>query len=392
MRVLSMIAVLAVALGLVIVTPASGAVQVTVVASGFDSPRGVAVSGGDVLVGEAGHGGDVCIPNPIFGTNCIGLTSQISEVDPRTGSHHPLISGLFSSLLGGTESLGVDGIAVRGDKVLAIFGEYPQQFASINCAPPMPADCAAVKAAALAQAGYLISVDHNGKSKALASVGAFDFDFTAEIPRQEHDSNPYGVLPTGEGAALIADAGSNTLNLVTDDGMVSVVHYFHFEPPAGSFPSDAVPTCAVRAGGKLWVADLSGRLFRVEGGSATQVTVADSNGNRLLHHVTGCSSAPSEQSGDREGDDSGGGVIYLVNMWTTPTFPSPNTGSVVRYDVSNGSATVVADKLNSPNMLAVASAHTLYVSANSVCPAGGGPPAECNFMGKTSGLLLKISL
>jgi hypothetical protein len=41
-------------------------------------------------------------------------------------------------------------------------------------------------------------------------------------------------------------------------------------------------------------------------------------------------------------------------------------------------------------MLAVASDQTLYVSANSVCPAGGGP-AECNFMGQTSGLLLKIT-
>src|SRR5205823_718612 len=142
----------------------------------------------------------------------------------------------------------------------------------------MPADCAAVKAAALAQAGQLISVERNGRFKALGSVGAFNFDFTAEIPNQEHDANPYGVLPAGNGAALVADAGSNTLNLVTDDGLVSVLHYFHLEPPAGVFPSDAVPTCVVRAGGKLWVADLSGRLFRLEGGSATQISVVDSGG------------------------------------------------------------------------------------------------------------------
>jgi len=377
MRFLSVIPALVVALVLVLATPAAGAVQVSVVASGFDSPRGVAVLGDDVLVGEAGHGGDVCIPNPIFGTNCIGTTAQISRVDLPDGAHRPLISGLFSSLLGGAETLGVSGIAVRGDKVLAIMGEYPQQFTSINCGSGMPADCAAVKAKALAEAGQLISVEsHTGQMTTLAGVGAFGFDFTAEIPRQEHDSNPYGVLTAG-GPTLVADAGSNTLDLITDDGTVSVLHYFHLEPPAGTFPSDAVPTCAVRIGKQTWVADLSGRLFRLDGGAATQVTVADGSGTSLLHHVTGCSAAP-------------GGTIVLVNMWTTDGFPSPGSGSVVRYDTRSGSATLVANNLNFPNMVAVASAHTLYVSANSVCPASGGP-AECTFMGQTSGLLLKIT-
>jgi hypothetical protein len=100
MRSLVVVSALAFALAMVMVTPVAGAVQVTLVASGPDSPRGVALRQGNVLVGEAGHGGDVCIPNPKFGTNCIGLSSQISEVDPRTGLHHPVVSSLFSSLLG----------------------------------------------------------------------------------------------------------------------------------------------------------------------------------------------------------------------------------------------------------------------------------------------------
>jgi hypothetical protein len=141
----------------------------------------VALRQSNVLVGEAGHGGDVCIPNPIFGTNCIGLSSQISEVDPRTGVHRPVVSGLFSSLLGGSESLGVSGLAVRKNSILAILGEYPQQFESINCAG-MPADCTAVKGAAVAQAGQLLSVERNSRFKPVAGVGAFGFDFTAEIP------------------------------------------------------------------------------------------------------------------------------------------------------------------------------------------------------------------
>jgi hypothetical protein len=78
-------------------------------------------------------------------------------------------------------------------------------------------------------------------------------------------------------------------------------------------------------------------------------------------------------------------------MWTTNGFPSAHTGTVVQYDVASGHASVVASDLNSPNGIAAASMHTLYVSANSVCPAGGGPSAECSFMGQTSGLLLKIT-
>jgi len=70
---------------------AAASVQVSVVASGFDSPRGVAISDGHILVAESGHGGDVCIPSP-YGPNCIGLSSQISVVDPRGGESLPRVS------------------------------------------------------------------------------------------------------------------------------------------------------------------------------------------------------------------------------------------------------------------------------------------------------------
>src|SRR5579859_430141 len=103
---------------------AAASVQVSVVAAGFDSPRGVAISDGHILVAESGHGGDVCIPSP-YGPNCIGLTSQISVVDTTTGAHHPLVSGLFSTIFGAVGPIGVEGISVRHEKVLAILGLNP---------------------------------------------------------------------------------------------------------------------------------------------------------------------------------------------------------------------------------------------------------------------------
>jgi hypothetical protein len=357
-------------------------VQVRVVSAGFDSPRGVAISHGHVLVSETGHGGDVCIPSP-YGPNCIGLSSQISVVDPNHGTHHPLITGLFSSVLGAVGPIGVEGISIRHGNVLAILGQNSRLFESIDCSV-QPPDCPTVKSAALGQSGHLISVSDNGSWRSVASVGAFDFDHfadhIAENPLQKHEANPFGVLAIDNGA-FVADAAAGDLDFVSNSGQVKLVHYFHFNPPSGAFPSDEVPTCIVRARGHVFMGDLNGRLFRLDGTTPTQIPVVGSGRTALLHHITGCGTA-------REDD----GVIYLVNMWTTDGSPTPNTGSVVGYNVDTGRASSVANALNFPNMVAVGPDQTLYVSANSVCPGSGGPVAECGFMGQTSGLLLKIAL
>src|SRR5439155_11415059 len=282
-------------------------VQVSVVAAGFDSPRGVAISDGHILVGESGHGGDVCIPSP-YGPNCIGLSSQISVVDARTGAHQPLVSGLFSSIFGAVGPIGIEGISVRHEKVLAILGLNSRLFESIDCSS-QPPDCAAVKAAAVAESGHLISVSENGRWRSVSSVGAFDFDHIgdhlAENPQQKDESNPFGVLATQHGA-FVANAAAGTLDFVSNGGKIKLVHYFQFHPPAGAFPSDEVPTCIVQANGHVWMGDLNGRLFRMDETTPTQIPVVDVSGTALLHHVTGCSTA---------NDDDG--VIYLVNLWTT---------------------------------------------------------------------------
>jgi hypothetical protein len=370
------------AAGNVSAAPPSASAQVSLVASGFDNPRGVAVNDGHILVGESGHGGDVCIPSP-YGPNCLGLNSQISVVDPTTGTHHPLVSGLFSTIFGAVGPIGVEGLSLRDDKVLAILGLNSRLFESIDCST-QPPDCSTVKAAALAQSGHLISVSVNGKWRSIASVGAFDFDHfadrLAQNPDQKHEANPFGVLATDNGA-FVADAAAGDLDFVSNGGKVDLVHYFQFNPPAGAFPSDEVPTCIVRASGHVWMADLNGRLFRLDGSTPTQIPVVDGSGAPLTHHVTGCSTAGADD-----------GVIYLVNMWTSDGTPTPNTGSIVRYDVDGRSSSLVIDKLNFPSMLAVGRDRTLYVSANSVCPASGGPLPDCAFMGQTSGVLLKIAL
>jgi hypothetical protein len=270
--------------------------------------------------------------------------------------HTPLVDHLFSVAEfrgpGPGEALGVDGISARDGRLMAILGVFPQAFAGYHCASG-DAGCAADLDAAKKEAGDLLSVKASGSWRKVAGVGEFDFNWTADKAPQEHDANPYGVLAVN-GGSYVVDAGSNTLNFVSNGGEITILHFFPWKnPDPAGFPSDDVPTCVVRADDGLWVATLSGHLYRVEGTSATLVP------NPLLKHVTGCTA-------DQEGN------VYFVNMWTTPTFPAPFTGDIVKLS-EEGTSSVIAGGLNFPNMDVVGPDGNLYFSADSVCPAGGIP-------------------
>ena len=348
----SLAAIVFMAVGVLLPTPAgaAGAPTPTFVAGGFDSPRGVEFFKGTLVVGEAGHGGKNCIPGTP--TICFGRTSQISWVNIANQTHTPLVDHLFSAAEffnpAEGEALGVDGISARDGKLMAILGVFPQAFANYQCAAG-DAECAADVDAAKNEAGALLSVRSNGSWRKVAGVGAFGFDYTADIPNQEHDSNPYGVLAVS-GGSYVADAGSNTLNFVSNGGHISVLHYFPFRQDA--FPSDEVPTCIAKADDGLWLATLSGHLYRVHGRSATLVANSD------IKHVTGCTADPSDN-------------VYFVNMWSTPGPPSPFSGNIVKLDAEDGTSSVIAGGLNFPNMDAVGPDGNLYFSADSICPAEG---------------------
>ena len=349
---LSLAAALFMAVGLGLPAPGSAAGGPTLVAAGFDSPRGVEFFKGKLVVGEAGHGGKNCIPGTP--TICFGRTSQISWVNAATGTHTTLVDHLFSAaeFFNPTEgeALGVSGISSREGTLMAILGVFPQAFANYQCAAG-DSECAADVDAAKKEAGALLSVKSNGSWHKVAGVGAFGFDYTADIPNQEHDSNPNGVL-AANGGSYVADAGSNTLEFVSNGGHITVLHYFPFRQNA--FPSDEVPTCIAKTDDGLWVATLAGNLYRVHGRSATLVANSD------LKHVTGCAA-------------DGQGNVYFVNMWTTPTPPQPFTGNIVKLDTEDGTSSVIAAGLNFPNMDVVGPDGNLYFSADSICPTTGIP-------------------
>jgi len=353
---------------------ARSAWSVTPLASGLDSPRGLALTpSGTLLVAEGGHGGDVCYPAGALGRLCIGTTAQVSQVDAKTGAHATFVTGLYSRSVTLEGITGVDGVAAAGGKPLATITAFPQELEPLTCAG-QPADCPSVLAAARAQAGQLIELRPSGTWKAVAGVGGSDFVWAGAHPgfsTEPPNGNPYGLFPL-PGGTFVADAGANTLDFVRANGDVIVASAFAPPAPPIGFPADTVPTCVTVLRGNLYAGSLSGHLWERNGSfTPTDIPVVDASGKSLLHHVTGCASDPKS------------GAIYLVDMWGTPGPPIPagpqsaaGTGSVVRLG-ADGTATVVASGLNFPNGIALAHDGSLYVTVGSTCTAVGTPFPYC---------------
>jgi hypothetical protein len=338
----------------------------SVVASGFDNPRGLAIGeDGKIYVAEAGKGGPKCISGgPGGGNICPGLTSAISVI---TGSnHHRIVSGLASiSDTGGFGATGADGLSLSEERGLyTIITSCPQQVQQV---PPGTFD-PNLQAALLAQVGQVVKVTEAGDFKTIAGVGKVDWQWTIDhqnlVPDQFPDCNPYGILADGHGEWVV-DAASNTLDHVGRQGNVDV-RVFIPNPPV----SDAVPTCVARGrDGALYIGQLAGAGNPP---GAASIWRFDPRTNQLdkwatgLTSVTGCGFGPDGKFYATEfsvqGFDKGG----------------PFTGAVVQVPPHSTSPIVVAAGLSFPNGFA-ASDHNIYVSNWSISPAvipPGGPPFQ----------------
>lgn len=341
---------------------------VTVVASGLNNPRGIALApNGQIYVAEAGLGGSgPCVDGP-EGQACFGTTGAIARVWPggvkRVVTGLPSLAGTDGSSAGGPHKISFNG---RGNLLLTIgLGGDPaarEQFG-----------------AAGARLGTLVRVSlDSGKTRRLADLAGYEAANNPDQgdPGSEVDSNPYGILAV-PGGVYSTDAGGNDLLFTDRAGRTHTVAVFHATmvdappflglPPGTQIPMQAVPTGVARgADGALYVSQLTGFPFPVGGSTIWRVRP----GQAPEPFVTGFTNVVDIAS-DRAGN------LYVVEIAKNGLLSvfaggQPPFGRLVKV-APDGTQTVLLDGPDflAPGGVAVARDGSIYVTAGSVFPGGG---------------------
>ncbi|HEY9289608.1 MAG TPA: ScyD/ScyE family protein [Candidatus Dormibacteraeota bacterium] len=233
------------------------------VAFGLSNPRGIAFDGlGGMYVAESGLPGTA--PLGVTQSGAVDKYTLSGSGATRVWSTH--FNSLFDNGERGSDALGPAGMSAVGNgctkasagqregcQVLVIMSES-QQGVIAQGGPPID------------QIGHLFRLDSvSGAATDRGDIGDQEYAWTNAnkgLWQEFPDSNPYGVLVTGGGAAashtFVIDAGANTVSEVLPDGTIRVIAYIPNEVPMGNLPTrDATPTCAAEGpDGALYVGTL----------------------------------------------------------------------------------------------------------------------------------------
>ena len=330
---------------LTMVSPHPALAQYTVIASGLDSPRGLTFGpGGQLYVAQAGSGGSS------------GKISQIANPSAANPAIRDIVTGLISAVHTEGEATGVDGISALGNgNIFAIM-------ALSNEALGFPSPL-----------GRLLQVSQGGQIRDVANVGDFDYDWSKAhpnlAPHDFPDANPYAVLAL-PGQIYVADAASNTLNLIGPNGSDQILAYF-----PNNVLADATPTCITQGpDGALYIGTLALVDSIVFGPSAKvyRVDPKEADPTRLLT-VLNIATVWADGLGPINGCAFGpDGSFYASEFFTSPAFAN---GDVVKIPFDNPSQhiSLTAGKMLFPAGVAVGPDGSVFVSNGSAeLPPGLG--------------------
>ena len=352
--------------------------QVTPVAIGLNNPRGLAFGPGGILyVGEAGLGAGNGSGGAAPGIGFTGSVGEIRDLSSPQPTFERIISGLASANSEGV--VGPDGVSPLGNGNIHII--MAQSTSGILANNPN------ANPALANQFGKLLKSSQSGQWKAVADVGDFDYQWTDQNKNapwapvgQFPDANPYAVLSV-PGHEYIADAASNTVDEVDQNGFVRIVAFVP-NPLLRLGPnlvpvSDSVPTCVAQGpDGFLYVGTLAfGAYFA--SGNTPQSKVYRINpalGNAILtdadvwasgfYPITGCG--------------FGSGAFYVTEYFTTsPVAPGALIKIALNPDGSAGVRTIMGGgKLRFPNGFAAGPDGSVYVSNNSTSAGVAQTPGD----------------
>jgi len=358
------VALLALGIALMGVVGTTGAAAPgTVVASGFSSPRNLAVApDGTIYVSEGGTGGTEKTPSApdrpdAAGTR--GYTGQVSKVTPG-GTKSVVAKGLAS--YGGGEVIGPSGIVYANGFIWLAIGGMAVE----------------AKLTPLTHENTVVKIDPaTGAVTKVADIGAYEI---ANNPDGYGiNANLYGMTLGADGNLYVADAGGNAVYQVNPAtgalrvaAVIPGVAVVGSDFPPGAFPPnvpfsnpgrggkaevDPVPTdIAPGADGSLYVTLLPGALLPKKS-KVVQITAAG-----VISDIAG---GLTTLVGAAAGPDGSLYVASLTAGFAADGRPAP--GSVMRI-LPGGRAEVVAEGLPAPNGIDFDQAGNLYIATYTINP------------------------
>jgi hypothetical protein len=326
--------------------------KVTVVASGLNSPRGLAFGpGGALYVAEGGKGGTKSTTGqctqvvPPIGPYTGGFTASISKIS-RNGTRTAVASGLPSSQTSPPMSFasGVADVAFQpGGKLFALI-------AGAGCSHGLKGT-----------SNEIVRVRENGSVTAVANLSAFLAAHPVKNPDKadfEPDGTWYSFVTAGRGFYAV-EPNHQELDQISAAGHVSrVIDFSRFFPGNTDWRG---PTAMTSHGGALYIGTLT--PFPVKAGAAEVFKVNPRNG-RFSVFASGLSTVLGLAF-------SKDGALYVLEMSVKNGGPAPATGAVVR--IKDGHRTLIARGLNFPTGMAFGPDGNLYVSVNGLgAPPGAG--------------------
>ena len=329
----------------------------TVVASGLDNPRGLAVAkNGDIWVAEAGKGGaGPCMPGPEGPPNtCFGASGAYTLV--HNGSQKRVVTGLpsFGDEGTGDNAIGASDIVVNGSHVTGLLGG---------------GGGADERAALVATAGpaadwfnRMVKIDPwSGKLKPFADFAAYE---TANNPdKGEIDSDSYGLAEVHGGFVVADAAGNDVLGVnfkkqistlaVFPDVIVPAPPFIQPPPPGGMIPMQAVPTTvAVRPKDpNIYVGQLTG--FPFPPGAANVWAVAPDGSKTVF--ASGFTNIVDIAWGRK-------GSLYVLEIQSAGLLAPDPTGALIRVWPNGTKTTVASTGLVNPTGVAIAKDGTVFVT------------------------------
>jgi len=328
----------------------------TVIASGLNNPRGLAVApDGAVYVAEAGAGGAGPCVKGQGGPSCLGPTGAVTRI--QNGSQARVLVGL-PSVAGkdGTQATGPSDVYVAPDGTVYV------SMQGVDSTVP------AAMGTAGATLWHVLRLTGGGRYRYGPSL--YTYEATHNPDGREINSDPYALKVRG-GQTIIADAAANDLLTMNAAGTIAPLAVFPVRlalgPGGKMIPMEAVPdSLAVGADGAYYVGELTGFPFPVGGARIYRVVP----GQQPTIYASGFTNI----IGLAFGPD---GNMYVLEILkgglgnANPKNPATLLGALIRLG-PGGTRTVIASQgLVAPTGLAIGPDGSIYVSNFGILPHAG---------------------